>query len=99
MKLIQLQYFEVICKHNSFTKASEELHVSQPTLSVAINDLEKEFGVTLFYRQRNGLRITEDGEKLLELSKTVTVPVPYPNMPKRQYPKSLPLEVYHAETL
>ena len=74
MKLSQLQYFEVICKYSNITKASEVLHVSQPTLSGVINELEKEFGVTLFYRQRNGIKITEDGEKLLELSKTVTVP-------------------------
>ena len=72
MKLSQLRSYEVICKHSNITKASEELHISQPSLSGVINDLEREFGVTLFYRQRNGLRITPEGERLLELSRALT---------------------------
>ena len=71
MKLSQLQYYNVICKYSNITRASEELHVSQPSLSGVINDLESEFGVTLFYRQRNGLKITPEGERLLELSESL----------------------------
>ena len=72
MKLSQLRYYEVICKYSNITRASEELHVSQPSLSGVINDLEKEFGVTLFHRQRNGLRMTDEGKRLLELSRSLT---------------------------
>ena len=72
MKLSQLRSYEIICKHSNITKASEELHISQPSLSGVINDLEREFGVTLFYRQRNGLRITAEGKRLLELSRALT---------------------------
>ena len=72
MKLSQLRSYEIICKHSNITKASEELHISQPSLSGVINDLEREFGVTLFYRQRSGLRITAEGERLLELSRALT---------------------------
>ncbi len=72
MKLSQLQYFNTICKYSNITRASEELHVSQPSLSGVISDLENEFGVTLFYRQRNGLKITPEGERLLELSEALT---------------------------
>ena len=72
MKLSQLQYYNVICKYSNITRASEELHVSQPSLSGVINDLENEFGVTLFFRQRNGLKITPEGERLMELSAELT---------------------------
>ena len=72
MKLSQLRYYEVICKYSNITRASEELHVSQPSLSGVINDLEKEFGVTLFHRQRNGLRMTPEGKRLMELATGLT---------------------------
>ncbi len=36
MKLKQLEYFQVICKYNNITRAAEELHVSQPSLSSVI---------------------------------------------------------------
>lgn len=68
MKLSYLRYFQVVCRHCNLSHAAEELYVSQPTLSYAINDLEKEFGVKLFARQRNGLTLTPDGIKLRDLS-------------------------------
>ena len=72
MKLSQLRSYEVICKHSNITRAAKELHISQPSLSGVINDLEREFGVTLFYRQHNRLHITPEGERLLELSRALT---------------------------
>lgn len=66
MKLTQLQYFQTICKYNNITRASAELHVSQPSLSNAIKELEEEFGISLFYRLSKGLCLTEEGEILLE---------------------------------
>lgn len=66
MTLIQLKYFQVICKHNNITRASAELHVSQPSLSNAIKDLEAEFGVSLFNRRSRGLELTEEGRFFLE---------------------------------
>lgn len=50
MELRQLQYFLVIAKYESFTQASKELHVSQPSLSTSMKNLEKEIGVPLFDR-------------------------------------------------
>ena len=47
MTLIQLKYFQTICKYNNITRASAELHVSQPSLSNAVKELEREFGVSL----------------------------------------------------
>lgn len=68
MKLSYLRYFQTVCKYNNLSRAAEELFTSQPTLSHAISDLEEEFGVTLFLRQRKGLHLTEEGHRLLELS-------------------------------
>ena len=64
MKLSQLRYYKVICKYSNLTRASEELHVSQSSLSGVIGSLEQEFGVTLFQRLRNGLQLTPEGERL-----------------------------------
>lgn len=66
MKLIQLQYFRAICKHSSITKAASELHISQPSLSNTIKELENEFGFSLFYRLSKGLALTEEGKLFLQ---------------------------------
>ena len=64
MHLSYLRYYQVICEYNNVTRAAEVLHVSQPSLSKVISDMENEFGVTLFYRQRDGLKLTEEGKVL-----------------------------------
>lgn len=64
MKLLQLQYFCTACKYNNITRASEELHISQPSISNAIKELEAEFGVTLFHRLKKGFTLTHEGEIL-----------------------------------
>jgi len=66
MKLLQLQYFCTACKYNNITRASEELHISQPSISNAIKELESEFGVTLFKRLKKGFTLTSEGETLLK---------------------------------
>lgn len=66
MTLTQLKYFQIICKHHNITRASAELHVSQPSLSNAIKELEEEFGVTLFHRRSRGLELTPEGRYFLE---------------------------------
>ena len=65
MKLLQLQYFCTACKYNNITRASEELHISQPSISNAIKELEAEFGVILFKRLKKGFTLTREGETLL----------------------------------
>lgn len=66
MTLNQLRYFCVASRCHSITKAAQELYLTQPTVSVAIHDLEIEFGVSLFYRKGNQLLLTEEGESLYE---------------------------------
>ena len=65
MKLTQLRYFQTICKYNNVTRAAAELHVSQPSLSKTIHELEEEFGVSLFNRLSKGLFLTEEGRFFL----------------------------------
>ena len=50
MTLLQLQYFTVLSETLHYTRASEKLHISQPSLSYAIGELEKELGVKLFQK-------------------------------------------------
>ena len=64
MTLNQLRYFCTASRRHSITKAAEELYVTQPTVSVAIRDLEIEFGISLFYRKGNSLILTQEGEEL-----------------------------------
>lgn len=62
MTLTQMKYFFEVCKWQSITKAASALHVSQPTVSVAILDFEKETGLNLFRREGKKLILTEDGQ-------------------------------------
>lgn len=68
MTLLQLKYFQYVCKYDSISKASIKLHVSQPAVSVAISNLEQEFGVSLFTRENHSLKITDAGKLLLTLT-------------------------------
>lgn len=65
MKLSNLRYFQAVSKHKNMTRAAEELHVSQPSLSHAIRELEDEFGIALFLRQNKGIVLTEEGQRFL----------------------------------
>lgn len=51
MELRQLEYFEAVQRNKNFTHAAAELHVTQPTVTTAIKNLEKELGVSLFDRE------------------------------------------------
>ena len=62
MKLNQLEYFCAVCRYHSITRAAEELFVTQPTISVAIRDLEKEFHLKLFHHGKNRISLTQEGE-------------------------------------
>ena len=66
MTLNQLRYFCMASRCHSITKAAEELYVTQPTVSVAIRDLEIEFGVSLFSRKGNQLILTREGEEFYQ---------------------------------
>lgn len=70
MEIRHLEYFTTVAKHLSFTKASQELHISQPTISKMIKSLEEELGVTLFYRSPR-IELTDAGKALFRQSKSI----------------------------
>ena len=61
MKIIQLEYFLAVVKYNSFTKAANFLHISQPSLTAAIKKMESDLGYDLFMRTTKDIKITEKG--------------------------------------
>ena len=61
MELRVLHYFLAVAREENFTKAANMLHVTQPTLSRQIADLEQELGVKLFVRSNHNIILTEDG--------------------------------------
>ncbi len=66
MKLLQLQYFQAVCKYNNITKAAESLNVSQPSVTMSIKELESELGVNLFHRSANKkLTLSQEGHYFL----------------------------------
>ncbi len=65
--LNRLRYFQAVCQYNSITKAAAELNISQPSVTTAIKDLEKELNVILFNRYKNKLILTEEGATILEM--------------------------------
>ncbi len=66
MTLNQLRYFCAVARNRSVTRAAQEQFVTQPTISLAIRELEKEFKLTLFIRDNNRLQLTEEGEKFYQ---------------------------------
>lgn len=68
MKFSQLRSFHAVATTGSFTRASERLHISQPTITAQIKELESHYNVTLFRRKRGNNQLTETGSALLEVS-------------------------------
>jgi DNA-binding transcriptional LysR family regulator len=65
MNILKYMAFIKTVEFESFTKAAEMLHYSQSGISRMINDLEKEWKVSLLIRNRAGVQLTSDGHKLL----------------------------------
>lgn len=61
MEIRVLKYFLMAAREENITKAAELLHITQPTLSRQLQQLEEELGVKLFQRSNHSIRLTEDG--------------------------------------
>lgn len=61
--------FYVVAKNNHMTRASEELHISQPAISQSIKKLEDQLGGALFLRSNKGMELTEEGKMFYEYVK------------------------------
>ncbi|MFV8054354.1 transcriptional regulator CynR [Mycobacterium sp. 48b] len=66
MELRHLRYLLAVADHGNFTRAAEALHVSQPTLSQQIKQLEREVGATLLDRSGRTVRLTDAGQVYAE---------------------------------
>lgn len=62
MELRQLEYFCMVSKFNSFTRAAEQMHVAQPSVTSAIHKLEAELGLQLFDRSQKKVMLTAEGQ-------------------------------------
>lgn len=71
MTLKQLEYVVAVAKYGSLSRAGENLYVSQPTISEAIQNLEDELGFQIFLRQHSGMSLTPDGEDFLAEAQTI----------------------------
>ena len=67
LELYKIFYF--VAKNKNMTKASEELHISQPAISQTIRKLEDQLGGTLFLRSNKGMKLTEEGKMFYEYVK------------------------------
>ena len=65
MTFQQLRYILEIAKHQSISKAANALFITQPALTKAVQNLEQELDITIFYRTNKGIVFTEDGRSLL----------------------------------
>ncbi len=61
MKMHQVGYFLALCEEKSFTRAAKRCGVKQPSITVAIKQLENEFGGPLFERSNSSIRLTDLG--------------------------------------
>lgn len=73
MTVKQLRAFLAVARTLSFTQACEQLHLSQPALSLAIKGLEDSLGGRLLIRTTRSVRLTPEGESLVPLAKRLLV--------------------------
>ena len=71
MTITQLKYVLAVAEYKNFTLAAENSFVTQPTLSMQIQKLEEELGVTIFNRKKKPIQLTPIGEKILEQAKLI----------------------------
>ncbi|KRL36699.1 LysR family transcriptional regulator [Lacticaseibacillus manihotivorans] len=71
MRIQQLQYLEAIAETGSINEAAKRLFISQPSLSQAMKELEKEYHLQLFYRSKAGITLTDGGREFLNYGRGV----------------------------
>jgi len=69
--LRQLKVFASVARHMSYTRAAEELHLSQPAVSMQIKQLEENVGLHLFEQVGRGIHLTEAGQEVHQCSRVI----------------------------
>lgn len=71
LTLRQLTVFEAVARHSSYTRAAEELHLSQPAVSMQIRQLEESAGLPLFEKLGKNIHLTEAGREVHHYSQAI----------------------------
>ena len=71
MELTQLRAFLAVAREGNLTRAAQQLHLTQPAVSLQIKSLQQSLNVQLFMRTPTGMALTSDGAKLLPLAERV----------------------------
>lgn len=71
MTLQQLRYAITISETGSLNKAAEALYIAQPSLTIAVRELEKEIGIQIFHRSGRGVTLTNDGTEFIRYARQV----------------------------
>jgi LysR family transcriptional regulator, low CO2-responsive transcriptional regulator len=72
LTLRQLKVFEAVARHLNYTRAAEELFLTQPAVSMQIKQLEESLGVTLFEQLGKRVHLTDTGREVLSYARTIT---------------------------
>ena len=72
LTLRQLKVFEAVSRHLNYTRAAEELHLTQPAVSMQVKQLEESLGIALFEQLGKRIHLTEAGLELLGYARTIT---------------------------
>lgn len=75
VSLKQLKYFDAVARSGHFGKAAEQCAVTQPALSMQVQELEKSLGIQLLERGRNGVMLTEGGKEIAQRAARVLADV------------------------
>lgn len=71
MTLKQLRYITVVADTGNITDAAKRLFIAQPSLTASIQELEKEYNITIFNRSKKGIELTQEGEEFLGYARQV----------------------------
>ena len=71
MTLQQLQYAVTVASVGTITEAAERLYITQPSLTTAIRELEKEMNLTIFIRSNRGVAVSKEGEVFLGYARQI----------------------------
>jgi len=85
---IDIEFYKVFCcvaESGSFSKAAEKLYISQPAITQTIKKLEEQLGGKLFYRNNNGVSLTEEGKYLYEYIKDSMTTIENASLKFKQY--------------
>ena len=71
MTITQLKYVITIAESSSITEAAQKLYMTQPSLSAAVRELEREYGIEIFNRTSRGISLTNDGSEFLAYARQI----------------------------